>query len=53
MGMQVAVGRRRLIAGITPVYQSPVVGVWEDGHLTAREWGWKAFQLLAAYGVVT
>jgi hypothetical protein len=36
------------VAGIGPVYHSPVVGVWEDGRLTASVSGWKkVVQLLA------
>ena len=41
------------VTGIGPVYHSPVVGVWEDGRLTAGVSGWNAVQLLAGYGVVT
>ena len=42
------------VAGIAPVYHSPVVGVWEDGRLMASASGWKrAVDLLAGYGVVT
>jgi hypothetical protein len=39
------------VPGIAPVFQSPVVGVWEDGHLTAKGCGWEARQLLARYDV--
>jgi hypothetical protein len=40
------------IPGIAPVYQSPVVGIWQDGRLAASGSGWNAIQLLAGYGVV-
>jgi hypothetical protein len=38
------------VAGIGPVFQSPVVGIWEDGRLIAKGSGWEAMQLLAGYG---
>jgi hypothetical protein len=42
------------VAGVGLVYHSPVVGVWEEGRLTASVSGWKnAVEFLAGYGVVT
>jgi hypothetical protein len=29
----------KYIQGISPVYQTPVIGLWEDGNLTIKMWG--------------
>lgn len=34
------------VPGVAMVYQSPVVGIWEDGILTAKASGWEAKQIL-------
>lgn len=40
------------IPGITPVFQSPVVGIWDSETLIAKAWGWQGRQLLVAEGVI-
>jgi hypothetical protein len=40
------------VPGVGPVFQSPVVGVWEDGILVDKGSGWEAKQLLARHGVL-
>jgi hypothetical protein len=42
----------RLIAGVTPVYGTPIVGIWENGKLISRGWGSAAIEILSRfYGV--
>jgi len=36
----------RYVPDVGPVYQSPVVGIWEDGILVAKASGWQAKQIL-------
>jgi len=36
----------QLIPGVTPVYQTPVVGIWESGKLIEKAWGATARQLI-------
>jgi hypothetical protein len=35
-----------IIPGIGPVYQTPVIGVWKDGSLIAKETGLQARRLV-------
>jgi hypothetical protein len=39
------------VSGVGPVFQPPIIGVWEDGRLAAKGWGWNGRQVLAQYGV--
>src|SRR5438128_1682260 len=29
------------VPGVSTVFQPPVIGVWEDGRLAAKGWGWE------------
>lgn len=40
------------VPGIGTVRQTPVVGVWIDGVLVEKEWGWKGRQLLGVARVL-
>lgn len=39
----------RLIPGITPVYQTPVIGIWRGGHLVHKETGARARELISSH----
>lgn len=36
----------RYIPGVTPIFNPPVVGIWEDGVLVEKASGWEAKQIL-------
>jgi hypothetical protein len=38
------------VPGVGPVWQTPVVGIWEDGRLVEKAWGFEGRQLLKQYG---
>jgi hypothetical protein len=38
------------VPGVGAVFQTPVVGIWDDGQLVDKAWGLEGRQLLARYG---